>query len=431
MSATLFWDREPAMARLRKSLGRPAFGYVTGRRRVGKTALLSEAVRRFGGLYHQAVEGTAQQQLLHLAQEWQESRPIFREVVPRSWSEFFSLLSRQELPALLVFDEFPYWVQGDPSLPSLLQKWVDHHLPKTKTTLLVSGSSQSMLHSVFLDSSAPLYGRATLHWNLNPLSFGWFCRALRYDESDPLAFERYSLVGGVPHYWKLLSRDDIARQAEALYFEPSAILAEEPKNWLRDERVGGSLPKAILDLIGRGVAKPSELAGRVGTVHGNLTRPLALLLDLGFIQRELPFGESHRTSKKVLYSIADPSLSFYYGTCLAHRERWRALSKKGKMDLIHQHASRCWESYCRRVWGGASRYWEGEAELDLVAWDEKAQKLLVAECKWQDLNSTQEKGILEKLRASFFRTQLANRYPKVEFRIFCQKDLKAISSREI
>ena len=35
----------------------PGFGYVTGRSRIGRTALLRQAVERAGGLYHQAIEG--------------------------------------------------------------------------------------------------------------------------------------------------------------------------------------------------------------------------------------------------------------------------------------------------------------------------------------------------------------------------------------
>lgn len=424
------WGREPELARIKSSLGRPGFGYVAGRRRVGKTALLTEAVRRFGGVYHQAVEGTPRQQLLHLSEELGSRWPLLREVVPRSWPEFFSLLSRETPNGLVVFDEFPYWVQGDPTLPSHLQKWIDHQLPRTKATLLVSGSSQSLLHTAILSPEAPLRGRTTVPINLEPLSFRWFCRALRYDESDPASFERYSLVGGVPHYWRLLPRGSAIEQAQALYFAPSAVLAEEPKHWLRDEGIGGTMPKALLDLIGRGVAKPGELAGRLGTVHGNLSRPLAMLLDLGFVQRELPFGESPRSSKRVLYTLADPALSFYYGTCLPSRERWPVLSAIERTALVRRHASRQWESYCRHVHKGSSRYWEGSTELDLVAYQAGSKKLLVAECKWQVLSPAEEAGLLERLRWRFAQTRLAAGHRDAEFRLLTKRDLPRLARLE-
>ena len=178
------------------------------------------------------------------------------------------------------------------------------------------------------------------------------------------------------------------------------------------------------------MAKPGELAGRLGTVHGNLSRPLAMLLDLGFIQQELPFGESHRSSKRVIYTLADPALSFYYGTYLPSRERWPLLSGKEKGALIHQHASRQWEYYCRRVHKGSSRYWEGSTELGLVAFQAESKKLLVAECKWQDLNPAEEKWLLERLRLRFAQTRLATGHRDADFRLFSTKDLPRLSRRE-
>ena len=423
-----FWNRTEELSAIKRWVGRGRFGYVSGRRRVGKTALLEEACRRFGGVYHQAVEGTAQQQLIHAAEELREALPILRDVTPRSWSEFFRLLSRERLPRLLVFDEFPYWTNGDPSLASILQKWIDHELPKRRTLVLVSGSSQSMLYSQFLHQAAPLYGRASLHLHLQPLGYRWFCRVLGYTVADPEAFARFSLTGGVPHYWKLLPKGALLHQAQQLYFEPSAILAEEPLHLIRDEGITGPVPKAILDLVGRGVAKPSELASRMGTAQGNLSRPLALLLDLGLIHRDLPFGESVRTTKKVLYRIVDPALSFYYGTYLPFRGRWFGMTLEEKRQALDRHLSQQWEEFCRQVHPGAARYWQGDVEIDLICYQKGRKRYRVAECKWGRYTERQEQALLQDLRARFQRTPLGQRLKKVEFRIFTQKDLSNLAS---
>lgn len=418
-----FWNRLEELAEIKRHTGKAAFGYVTGRRRVGKTALLQQAIGRCGGIYHQAVEGTVQQQLLHLVEEVKDGWPIFRDVTPKTWSEFFRLLARETLPLLVVFDEFPYWTAADPSLPSVLQKWIDHELPKKRACLVVSGSSQSMLYSQFLDRSAPLYGRASFHLDLEPMSYPWFCRALGYEARDPESFARFTLVGGVPHYWKLLPKGAFVTQAERLYFEPSAVLAEEPIHLVRDEGITGALPKAILDLVGRGVSKPSELGSRLGTVQGNLSRPLALLVSLGLIHRELPFGESPRTTKRVLYSIQDPALSFYYGTFLPFRSRWDSLPRSQKGQVLRQHVSRQWEHFCRQLHPGSGRYWEAGVEIDLVGYRKRQKRHLVAECKWARLSKGQERTLLRDLRTRFFRTKLSRHVKRVDFRILTQQDL--------
>ncbi len=407
-------------------MGAGGLGFVTGRRRVGKTALLEKACKDFKGVYHQAVEGTPEQQLLHLTEEIRDALPIFRDVVPKTWIEFFRLLTREKLPRLLVFDEFPYWVQGDPTLPSIFQKWIDHDLPKLKTLVLVSGSSQSMLHSQFLRQEEPLYGRATFHLKLEPMSHTWFCRTLDYDAKEPSSFSRFALVGGIPHYWKLMPKGSLIEQAEELFFRSSAPLAEEPIYWLRDEGVAGTLPKALLDLIGRGVAKPSELASRLNSPQGNLSRPLALLLDLGFIRKELPYGETPRSTKKVLYSIQDPALSFYYGTFLSSRHRWGELGNKEKEDLLNQHISRQWENFCRGVFPGAGRYWEGKTEIDLVAYQPGKKSHLVAECKWAKLSDREKESVQRDLELRFSQTRLSSKLKKVAFRIFSKADLASL-----
>jgi len=413
-----FWNRHEEQKKLAQHIGKGLFGYVTGRRRIGKTELLAKVCREFGGLYHQAVEGTPEQQLLHLTDEIKGSLSIFSEVTPRSWDQFFKLLSRETLPPLIVFDEFPYWVSGDSTLPSLLQKWIDHELPKKKTTLIVSGSSQSMLYSQFLKPHAPLYGRASFKINLEPMSYSWFCKALKYPQKSPLSFQRYSLTGGVPYYWKLLPKGDLLQQVKTLYFDASALLAEEPKIILRDEGISGTLPKAILDLIGRGVSKPSELAARLNTPQGNLSRPLSLLLELGLIQKEHPYGESSRSTKKVLYSIQDSALSFYYGVTLPFRSRWDSMHSKEKQAILNQHAGQQWEIHCRKQFEDSGRYWEKGIEIDLIAYDPRTKKTIVGECKWKKISTREKKQLLIQLKQNFEKANLKRKPKEVQFEIF-------------
>lgn len=166
---------------------------MLGRRRVGKSSLLRHACHKFGGLYHQAIEGTPEQQLAHLVDEW------------------------------------PYRVSADATLPSILQKWIDQQLPKHKTLLIISGSSQSMLFSQFLHGDAPLYGPARFCLRLKPLSYYLFCRILGLKFNSAATFERYSITGGIPHYWKLLDKKPWLEQIDRLFFQPSAILAEDPR----------------------------------------------------------------------------------------------------------------------------------------------------------------------------------------------------------
>lgn len=424
-----FMNRTLEVQLLKKKTLSGVFGYVTGRRRVGKTALLVEFCKNNQGFYHQSVQGTSLQQITYLTQELKQAVPLLGEVAPKNWSEFFSLLTQVEVPHVFVLDEFPYLVSADATLPSVLQKWIDHVLPQKKMTFLVSGSSQSMLYSQFLEHSAPLYGRAKLHLHLKPLSFAWFCKFMRGKTADPDLFALYSLVGGIPHYWQLMTGQDPVSQADCLFFSPSALLADEPKNIFNDENVTGNIPKAIIDLAGQGVHKPSEIAARLGVPQMQLSRPFTQLIDLGLIAKELPFGESARSTKRVLYQVEDASLRFYYSVFLPHRSRWFVYDKAAKKRLIHEHASTQWENYCRSVFPSAQRYWEAGCEIDLVAPLSETEHL-VAECKWTKLSVSEEKRLLEDLRRRFATTQLSQTLKKVTFKIFSQAQLVEMAERE-
>ena len=220
-----------------------------------------------------------------------------------------------------------------------------------------------------------------------------------------------------------MPRSSVTHQADMLYFMPSAILADEPFHWTREEGITGSLPKAILDLVGRGVHKPSEIASRVGTAQGNLSRPLALLLDLGFLQRDLPYGESSRSTKKVLYRVKDAALSFYYGTYLPNRRMWSTLGQSKKMNILEGHAARQWEYFWREAYPGAGRYWEGNVEIDLVAPLPGGKSHLVAECKWAWLSEAEERTVLEDLKRRFSGTKLAKNLRNVHFQVLSKRNL--------
>ena len=88
-----FFGREEEQRRLRQALNSGGVGVLTGRRRIGKTALLRKLCDEQNGLYHQAVEGTPPQQLIHLCEEIRDRLPIFGDITPKNWTEFFRLLS--------------------------------------------------------------------------------------------------------------------------------------------------------------------------------------------------------------------------------------------------------------------------------------------------------------------------------------------------
>jgi AAA+ ATPase superfamily predicted ATPase len=412
-----FVDREAERKALEAFARRGGLFVLYGRRRVGKTRLLREWLEGLGGLYSQAIEGPADMQLAQIYEDVRDG--LSTEVRPKTWAELLEILRVERAPWVLCIDEFPYLVATDPSLPSILQRWLDHSMPD-RCSLVLSGSSQHMMHGLFLDHAAPLYGRAVKLLHVRPMDYGAFCRVCRLEPGDMDSFLRFSLVGGIPKYWEFLERGQSPVDlAEALYFDFAPYMEAEPWRILRDEGVRGGNAVAILDAVGRGAERPSEIAARFGTAQTNLSRSFAQLLDASVLSRDIPFGESVRTTKRCLYRIVDPALRFWFRVYSPHRSRWRTFPLPAKRKLLRDHAATVFEDHCRALHPGAGRYWEGDVEIDLVAPDPAAEGgLLVAEVKWARLSDRDRERMRRELAERWSRTRLAPRHPGVRFEVF-------------
>ena len=207
--------------------------------------------------------------------------------------------------------------------------------------------------------------------------------------------------------------------AESLYFDYAPYMEQEPQRILRDEGVVGLNALAVLEAVGRGAERPSEIANRLGTAQTNLSRLLQQLLDTSILTRELPFGESVRSTRKTLYRIQDPTMRFWFRVFSPHQSRWRTYAVTEKRKLIHDHAATVFEDACRARFPGAQRYWESNVELDLVAPDpDDRKRLLVAEVKWRRLTAAERKNVLRQLEGKWSHCSLRVHYPSVRFDVF-------------
>jgi AAA+ ATPase superfamily predicted ATPase len=233
------------------------------------------------------------------------------------------------------------------------------------------------------------------------------------------SFEKFACVGGIPKYWEFVeARQGVVGLAESLYFDFAPYMEQEPQRILRDEGVIGLNALAVLEAVGRGAERPSEIAARLATAQTNLSRLLQQLLDASILTRELPYGESVRSTKKILYRIQDPTMRFWFRVYSPHQTLWRTYGTAQKQKLIHDHTATVFEDDCRARFPGAQRYWERDVELDLVAPDPDDDKgLLVAEVKWRRLSAAQRKDALRKLAGKWSHCSLAAGHPHIRFEV--------------
>lgn len=396
---------------------------IFGRRRIGKTSLVIKWGHTQGAVYSQAIEGSEIVQIEQLVSDLREILPVGLQ--PRSLREFFALLKTVNKQTTIIIDEFPYLVQNNPALPSMLQKFVDHDQPQC-VKLALLGSSQTMMHGLFLRSDSPLYDRAGLVLKVEPMSYAHFCEASGRDPHQMDNFLVFSMVGGVPRYWQYVEGiTDPVDATQVLFFERSARLEDEPDRLLRDEGITGLQAKAIFESIGRGAMRPSEIASRIGIPQTGLSKPLGILMNTNLVKRDIPFGESPRNSKKTSYSIDDHALQFWYQVYSPHRSRWHHYDRKTKLNHIHDHAAKVLEKEYRKQFPDAMSYWEApDIEFDSVRYfPGDLKKVIVSEIKLRSLRKRDRELINEQLAAKYQRSLLSKRFAIKDFEVLDGHDV--------
>jgi len=343
-----FLDRERERERIERTLRRRETTCIClyGRRRLGKSRLLREALRGRPAVYFVADERDAPLQRAALAREAAAVLPGFDRVRYPDWDALLRRWWAEAPPgACLALDEFPQLVARAPELPGLLQQLLDRE-SRPARHLLLCGSSQRMMHGLVLDASAPLYGRAREILRIGPLDLASLRTAFR-SRSAADSVEHWAVWGGVPRYWEL-ALDHPTRDAavEDLLLDPLGVLHHEPERILRDDLQETVRAASILVVVGQGAHRVSEIGARLGMPATSLTRPLARLLDIGLLTREVPFGASFKDTKRTAYRIGDPLLRFWYRFVDPNRSRLEA----GQVRLVAAEVRRAWPQYLGQAW---------------------------------------------------------------------------------
>lgn len=439
VSIMLFLNRTDELSRLDR-LARSAEGglaVLSGRRRVGKTRLLLEWTRRHHGLYFVADQSSASLQRRYLAQAMSMRLPGFGEVDYPDWRALFGRLASEaklrKFRGPIVIDELPYLIISSPELPSVLQQWIDHDARAAKLTVALAGSSQRMMQGLVLDGAAPLFGRAREVIEVKPLSARWLPHAFKGLTGYEL-LSTWTAWGGVPRYWELAhdARGKLDARIDALVLDPMGPLHHEPDRLLLEETPSAVELRPLLDAIGAGIHRASEIAARAGRPVTSLARPLERLIELGIVRREVPFGEEPRQTKKSLYRLADPFFRLWFRVVAPQRGFLATATPKQRRALLASYfpalVGSAFEELCLREvsvlgdWLPAARWWQGsEPEWDVVSASPDGKRLLLGEVKAWRKPATLEALVPEvrRLRARPLPYLSAlKRSPHVEWTLF-------------
>ncbi|WP_087038080.1 ATP-binding protein [Thermococcus litoralis] len=398
-----FVDRREELKSLREKLKGEGFELIViyGRRRVGKTRLVLEAVKDLPYVYYLAVEGDNLRHFRETAER------VFPEVrySREDWEGTLHALKGK----VIVIDEFPNLIKEDPKVLSVFQRAIDLDLLNSRTKLVLLGSSVGMMTEKVLSYKSPLYGRRTGSMKLKPMSF-FALKKFFPDASWEELVEVYGLTDGIPFYitrvklpfWEWLEKE---------LSDPVSFFRDEVDFLLRYEFSEIGTYKRILEAIALGRTTPKEIRDFTGMKHSDITPYLRNLIAVDLVVREVPVTEKP-TSKRGRYYLADNFLAFWFRFIypnLSRIEEGTFDVAEIKQDYPH-YLGRVFEKVARQFlielnkagkpplrFIKIGRWWRKGEEIDLVALNEREKKALFVEVKWKDLRGREARGILKDL----------------------------------
>ncbi len=417
----MFYNRESELEYLLeryKTLKRANSGELIvlyGRRRVGKTTLAQEFLKRVGGAY--------------LYVDLAEERDIFQGFSRAIREQLGDLVDFQEPerffdycrgrakrgPLVVVLDEFQRFSATATRVITRFQHEWDQTLKDLPIMAVLMGSSIGMMQQVALSATAPLFGRATGIQKLAPFNF----RGLRQmfpelAEADKIRL--YAVFGGTPYYLNLAKRSqkkDLFGLINDLVLAPGAPLREEPRLLLLMELKEISRYNSILHAIASGKATIKEIGEQAGIEPNKVSYYLRALSDL----LDLVTPEAPVLGKKKMgrYRISDPFFRFWYRFVYPNFGALEVGNQATVLEFIKQNLEGfvgwAFEDVARELlvaYNGRElmdmplnftqigRWWNRAAEeLDIVAVNEREKTIWLGEVKWT--NHPVGKDVIEDL----------------------------------
>lgn len=335
MNPSSIIGREEELATISRlySSERSEFLAIYGRRRVGKSFLIEEALGNkitfmAVGLYQkidkdspEKVESYRQKQLAHFYNSLKEYGLSEGNPSPTSWMEALMLLkkllqSKRSRRKVVFIDELP-WLAG-PQSSELLEElghfWNSWGRKRKDIFLIVCGSATSWMVDNVMRDYGGLYGRITERIFLKPFTLKecekyWIKRGFHLSRYE-IALT-YMVIGGVPFYMDSIRPDrTMTDNINAIYFDKDKA-RQEFKDVYTGLYSSSEIYIEVVRQLGKrfyGMTRDELLKAVDKKGGGTFSDILENLIDSGIIRSYTLFGGPR---KQTVYQLVDFFTLFY------------------------------------------------------------------------------------------------------------------------
>ena len=288
---------------------------VYGRRRVGKTYLISETLGNrfdfeFSGMYKVAAKVQIQE-----FQRALNKRTKKKNDKSTDWFDAFDnlkdyLLSLNKKKVVVFLDELP-WMDTAKSnfLAALSSFWNGWRESNTLLKLYVCGSATTWMVDKFIGDKGGLYGRVSRPIYLAPFTLleteEYLNTVKKMNYGRKLVLDTYMIFGGIPYYLDMLDKEKpLSANVDILFFAEGAPLATEFDFLFRSlfkdssnyRRVIEHLSTKLIGLTREEIASACNLSG------GELSKILKNLSSCDFIRS---YASPKKKERSKIYQLTD------------------------------------------------------------------------------------------------------------------------------
>lgn len=295
--------------------GAAELAIIYGRRQIGKSELVRQSIiDRDDAVYYQAVQGTATTQLRRFVEAAATTYPEITSV-KEEWEPLLTYLTDRD--AVIVIAEFPYLIESNEGLPSIIQHLWDTAIDESQATLVLTGSAIGMIHTHVLDGGAPLYGRVSQTPNgrleLTQLPFRSIHEFVPTYDPEERVFV-YGVFGGTPRYLSPLDpSQSLGENITRLLCDPDGPLHDEPETVLQMELNEVNTYFSVLESMASGNRSRNEIAQGAGIESTNTSYYFDRLDTLQITRNTIQRSPTRRVASVLDTKFVTPCSDFTFG----------------------------------------------------------------------------------------------------------------------
>ena len=312
----MFIGREKELLYLNEFYQKPGLGMtvIYGRRRIGKSTLISEFVKDKTVIFYTATKVGKERNLeLFSKQVADVFLAGIQDINFRTIEAVFNFIAQNvsDEKMLLVIDELPYWAEKDEALLSVLQKYIDTVWQDKNLKIILCGYALSFMENKVLSEKSPLFGRRDSQIKLEAFDYLDAAQFIpKYSYEDKAIC--YGITGGVAKYLSMIDpKKNLDENIVRLFFRTDGYLYDETRNLLTQEFSDITGVNNIIEQIASGKNTVNVIANKINEKEPTILYSIEKLISVGLVEKKKCITEE-KNKKKTQYVLKDHMFKFWY-----------------------------------------------------------------------------------------------------------------------